>query len=110
MSDPKTPQQLNEAVAKRLGFASLKDAECAWYDYNGTGITGLDFTDDPAAAVWALDKYCKIRDRGKVDTLHSAANLDLLNDGTWCCFLDFDNSGHGTFCEAISRAIAGTGA
>lgn len=105
MAEPKTPHELNEAVAKKLGLAKcLDDRGHVWVDEYFQRDKLFDPATDPAAALWALERYC---DERKLDPA-----LEKY-EGHWECQLWHDvaggskvlNRGEGTFCEAICRAI-----
>ena len=106
MSKVRTQAEWNKDVAAVLGLTPVDGYPLRYVEYRN-GETEFCPATDTAAALWALERWCKVRDRGKVETLHSAGNLTLFTDSTWCCFLAFDKVGHGTFCEAIREAIVG---
>ena len=95
-----TDQELNDAIVKILGMEKLS----LHTFYQDGGARSFSPATDPAAAVWALERW-RVRQNEPVDTLHSSGNLDLLSDGTWTCHLGLTDVGRGTFCQAICRAI-----
>lgn len=103
MSEPKTPQQWNEAVARKLGLGFD-------YGHNGTILT-TDYergqrtfspATDPAAALWALERWC--------DEHGCVAHLIRSSvSKNWSCRFhgESPHKAYATIQEAIYKAIVG---
>ena len=103
MTEPKTPQQLNEAVMMKL------DLDCTCHIDGGDECPyRLDFENDPAAAMWALEWWTQ--------SLKPAEGLEMTKTPTLRCYPRLDGPCvwelqfgklvfRGTFTEAICRAI-----
>ena len=127
MPEPKTPQQLNEAVAKKLGldfhidewgYVLVLDRQADTKEHPPphplgemeyiceTKCYGVKFepATDHAAALWALDRWCK--GKGKAVALRRSNDKKPL----WSCTFGWGepwNSFYPNLCEAISEAIVG---
>lgn len=103
MTEPKTPQEWNEAVAKALGLDVIKSGRNAGLIYwRGKNHEAFKPWTDPAAALWVMERFCKERKR--------AAALRLSGDDhpEWSCTLGWGegwNFFYALMPEAICRMI-----
>ena len=113
MTNPKTPQELNEAVAEKLGLTLFPPDESyppwicrvkEYEDWNGHYANNFSPATDPAAALWALERFCN-------DNECIGAFVRFDRQSWTCSIVNADNKttgrGMGTFCEAICLAIVG---
>ena len=98
MPEPKTTEEWNDAILNALDLectCHIDGTECPHYD-----AIDKDFWTDPAAALWALERW-----REQNPLAH--VMLTDETEGRWVCFLGVVEHGCGTFCEAICEAIVG---
>ncbi len=98
-----TDKQLNEAVAKKLGLTIAHIAPTyllvnEWADFHfkhpETTIPSFRPATDPAAAIWALERWDK-----EAFVYYSAERKH------WMCVANYGKDHVGTFCGAICKAI-----
>ena len=98
-NDPKTPQQLNEAVAEKLGldYKTIPDSDSILAkEYLEHSSLAFAPATDPAAALWALERLGK-----KVFLDYSPVRK------RWSFVVAHGEDYYGTFCKVICEAIVG---
>lgn len=103
-----TDQQLNEAVAKKLGldFRALTDNGAFYFDYL-YGNRQFSPATDPAAALWALERLCTLKMWGysiNKDAEDKQVSVEFSKEDEDFCF---GRQWGDTLHEAIYRAIVG---
>ncbi len=96
-----TNNETNEAVAKRLGLALVLYA--SYYEWHD-GKKYFEPATDPAAALWALERYGRCTKIIRFEPSH-------VCEGSWTCSVHpAKPSGQGgTLCQAICAAILEAG-